>query len=118
MSVSEDSSSGNEELPEFQPKTSQKKEDPEDEEDSDALRFFLNNNYQRVIYTTSDANLLQVYEKLVDLPDIVSFTDKMKVNEEIMSISRDFLEAMSTVGRIIISERHVPVLVPSSQLFS
>lgn len=50
-----------------------------------------------------------MYDALVKLPNMASTPDKMNVNQQVISISRDFLEAMSTVGRIIISERYVKV---------
>jgi hypothetical protein len=51
----------------------------------------------------------KVYGALVELPEMSSTAKKIAINEKVVSISRDFLEAMSTLGRIIISERYVEV---------
>jgi len=47
----------------------------------------------------------EVYKKLLELPPFATIPQKLDVNRQILRISRDFSEAMSTVGRIIIYER-------------
>jgi hypothetical protein len=47
----------------------------------------------------------------MEMGDIAPHPEKMIINQKVISISRDFLDAMCNVGRIIISERYVPVWI-------
>jgi hypothetical protein len=48
------------------------------------------------------------------LPALLSMHKRNEMNQRLADISRDFLEAMTTIGRIIISERYVDAQVRGS----
>lgn len=54
----------------------------------------------------------QLYDELLDIPIYASTTKKFFMNQKIVDISRDFLDTMASFGKIIISERYVPVCLP------
>eukprot|EP01126_Amoeba_proteus_P048362 TRINITY_DN5587_c0_g3_i1.p1 TRINITY_DN5587_c0_g3~~TRINITY_DN5587_c0_g3_i1.p1 ORF type:complete len:292 (-),score=58.32 TRINITY_DN5587_c0_g3_i1:194-1069(-) len=59
--------------------------------------LFLNQRFQEAV------------EGLRSMDEMASVDLKMEINKKIVDITRDFLEASSTVGKLIISERYLPV---------